>query len=360
MVRAWRPGKKMRTRGSECVVVPWFVLEVIDLDSAQQIYVHNPLDTEEDEEKTTQVLEQRIEQRARGIGDGNTRRFEVRCHFKSDDGVYSSWEPWTGNVTLPTAMPQWGQPHYAGLGSGSGGGGGGGWGGGGGMSGGGGGFGGPANQQAVFLRQNIDAAQRSDTVLGRAIAMYENIVYRLDLSNAYYVSQDMARMHAMAELNDRSRRNKLDEQMAELKMAAIQTALEKFLTALPMGFVVWNRWLQQKKADKEGTATPREKKATNTLRKLMLELEKNPMLSQDPQMLRNVLKGAGATDETLDDMFATFQEFAFDRMMVEAEVKVKDSILGLGQDGDANSGLKRLIRAAKGESIEIKAVGPSL
>jgi len=133
--------------------------------------------------------------------------------------------------------------------------------------------------------------------------------------------------------------------MAEIKMAALQTAMEKFFAAVPLGLVVANRWIQQKREEKDGKGTPREKKAVDTLRKIMLQLEKSPMGS-DPQMIRQLLTSAGIEQETLDDTFALFQEFAFDRMMSEAEKNTKSSILGMSDDGDASGGIKKLMRAA--------------
>lgn len=350
-IKGWHGGKPARDPNGNRVVLPWFALEVIHLDTSTVIYVHD-CDPAEADEEVAHKIETRIEQRARGMGDGGTHRFEVRCHFRSADGKQTAWEPWTSPITLPPATPHWGQPHYGGMGGGVsawGGGGGLGGGGGGGLGGGGafggGGFGGAQNQHATFLRANIDAAQRSDAVLMRAIDMIENHSRRLEAANAYFVSHEMERMSLIADLQDKSRRNKLEEQMAELKMAALQTAIEKFMVALPLGFVVANRWLKEKASARAGEASTREKRAFVALRSVMTQLEKTPA-GADPEVVRMMLKSAGVQDETLDDVFGLFQEMAFDRMMDAAEQNTKKSLLGMGDDGDAQTGIKRLLRAA--------------
>ena len=359
-IRGWHQGKVVRSPEGKRITIPWFCIEVVHLDTGTVVLCEDcPPDagraSQDVENEIAKLIEQRIEGRARGMGDGGMHRFEVRCHFRSEDGSITHWEPYTVPVTLPPQTPQWGQPHYGGSsgggsnfssGFGGGGFGGGGFGGGGGgMFGGSNAFGGPQSQAVAFARLNIDSAQRSDNVLMGAIEMYKDHARRLEASNNYYVSQDMSRMQLMQQLNDQSRRNRLDEQMAEIKMAALQTAMEKFFAAVPLGLVVANRWIQQKKEERDGTGTPREKKAVETLRKIMLQLEKSPMGS-DPQMIRGLLQSAGIEQETLDDTFALFQEFAFDRMMEGAEKSTKQSILGMGDDGDASGGIQKLLRAA--------------
>lgn len=359
-VRGWSQGKSARTPDGKRITIPWFAIEIVHLDSGTVVLEH-PCYADDTSETICKLIEQRIEHRTRGMGDGGMQRFEVRCHFSSEDGVVKAWEPYTVPVTLPPQVPHWGQPHYggsagpsawgggSGFGGGMGGMGGGGMGMGMGMGGafGGGGFGGPQNQHATFLRANIDQQQVTNSVLFRAIEMIERNSSQLQAANQYYVSQDMQRMQLIASLQDQSRRNKLEEQMAEIKMAALQTAMEKFLTAVPLGFVVLNRWLNQKKQEKEGIATPREKKATDTLKNLMNEIQKNPMMASDPQMMGNMLKGAGATDETITDLYSVFQEFAFDGMMEKAEENTKRSIMGMGdEDSNPNGGIQKLLRAA--------------
>lgn len=344
-IKIWHKGKLARDARGEKIKLTWHALEVIHLDTSTVIFVHTCDDGEQDEDVAA-VLEQRIEHRTRGMGDGSMQRFEIRCHFRSSDGLTTAWEPYTVPVTLPPSTPSWGQPHYGGMGPGGGGGGGGGFGGGVssyGGGGGGGGLGGPAAFGASLHRGYIDATQMAHGVLYRALDMVENHSRRLEAANARHEEREMDRMRLMDELQNTAQSRRLTEQMAELKLAMLETAMQKFMAALPLGFVVLNRWLNGKKETKTGQATPREKKAWDTLKKLTDELQKNPQLAENPQMLRMMLQGAGATEETVDDMFQTFQEFAFDKMMADAEVNTKRALLGIGE-GD--TGIQRLLKAA--------------
>lgn len=338
-IRIWHKGKWQRDSKGERIMLTWHALEVIHLDTATVIYVHT-CDKNEQDEDVAAVIEQRIEHRTRGMGDGSMQRYEVRCHFRSDDGVYTAWEPYTVPLTLPPATPSWGQPHYGGMGPG-----GGGFGGVSSYSGGsgGGGLGGPGAFGASLHRGYIDATQMAHNVLFRALDMVENHSRRLEAANARHEEREMDRMRLMDELQSTAMQRRLAEQMAELKMAALQTAMEKFFAALPLGFVVLNRWINGRKDEKAGEASPRERKAWETLRRLTDELQKNPQISENPQMLRMMLQGAGATEETVDDMFQTFQEFAFDKMMSQAEQNTKKQLLGIN---DSDTGIKRLLKVA--------------
>lgn len=340
-IKIWHKGKLARDARGEKIKLTWHALEVIHLDTSTVIYVHTCDDGEQDEDVAA-ILEQRIEHRTRGMGDGSMQRFEIRCHFRSNDGLTTAWEPYTVPVTLPPATPSWGQPHYGGMGPGGGGGFGGGvssYGGGGG----GGGLGGPAAFGASLHRGYIDATQMAHNVLFRALDMVENHSRRLEAANTRHEEREMDRMRLMDDLQNTAQSRKLAEQMAELKLAMLETAMQKCMAALPLGFVVLNRWLNGKKDAKAGQATPREKKAWETLKKLTDELQKNPQLAENPQMLRMMLQGAGATEETVDDMFQTFQEFAFDKMMANAEENTKKQLLGIGE-GD--TGIQKLLKAA--------------
>lgn len=341
-IKIWHRGKPARDPQGNRITLDWHALEVIHLDTAVVIYVHT-LDERDQDEDVARLIEERIEHRARGMGDGSMQRFEVRCHFRSKDGVTTAWEPYTVPLTLPPQTPHWGQSHYGGVGAGGGGFGGVSSYGGSGGFGGGGGLGGPAAFGASLHRGYIDATQMAHNVLFRALDMVENHSRRLEAANARHEEREMDRMRLMDELQNTAQTRKLNEQMAELKMAALQAAMEKFFSALPLGFVVLNRWLSVKKESKTGQATPRERKAWETLKKLTEELQKNPQLSENPRMLGMMLQGAGATEETVNDMFQTFQEFAFDKMMADAEANTKKALLGIG-DGD--TGIKRLLKAA--------------
>lgn len=336
-IQGWHKGKTARDATGGQVTLVWHALEVVHLDTATAIYVHSCSSSDQDKD-VAELIQQRIEHRARGMGDGSMQRFEVRCHFRSPDGRITAVEPYTVPVTLPPANPQWGQAHYGGMGSG-----GGGFGGGGGGFGGGGGGLGSANAFGMTLHRGlIDATQMAHQVLFRALDMVENHSRRLEASNARHEEREMDRVRLMDELQNTAHTRKLQENLAELKLATLQTALEKFMTALPLGFVVLNRWLNGKR-EEQGQAAPREKKLWETLRRLTDELQKNPQMAENPQMLGMMLQGAGATEETVTDIYQTLQEFAFDKMMANAEQQTKQTLLGVGE-GD--TGLRRLLKVA--------------
>ncbi len=337
-LRVWHRGKPGRGPNNERVMIPWFALEVIHLDSATVIYVHD-LQPDDADEDLQQLVEERIENRYRGYGE-QQQRFEVRCHFRDQyDNI--AWEPFTCCINLPPQTSSYGQPHHGGVGLA-------GYGGafnsGGGIAGFGAqnGFGRADNQLAVQLRGNIEDRQLSYSVLFRAVDMIENHCRRLEASNMRHEDRQMQVVELIDTLQDNSAKRKLDQQMAELKMAALQTALEKTLHALPMGFAVLNRWLQHKKEEKQGPVTSRQKKAEDTLKNICVQLQKGPA-GQNPDMVRAMLMQSGISEQTVDDAFHLFQEFYIDQAMENAETKVKQSILGVGEGDD---GLKRLLKAA--------------
>jgi hypothetical protein len=347
-LRTWHRGKPGRTPEGDRIILPWFALEVIHLDTATVIYPHQ-LDLDEQDEDICQLIEQKIEVRYRAFqSEMPSQRYEVRCHFRSEDGELSAWEPFTCNIHLAPQMQHYGQPHYGGMQggyfNGQGYGGpfgaqGGGLGGGSSLA----GLGQLANNSiAILMRGMTDDRQLSNIVLMRAIDMIENHSRRLEASNARHEDRTIDMYRLMDELHDHSATRKLNEQMAELKMAALQTALEKTLHALPMGFAVLNRWIQTKNEEKAGKITPRQKKAENVLKAIMNSLQKSEV-GKDPQAVRMMLQGAGIDEETIDSAFNIFQEFYFDQMIADSEKKVKESILG---QGEGENGIKRLLAAA--------------
>lgn len=348
-IRVWHRGKKGRGPDGSMITIPWFALELIHLDTSTVILTE-PIEPQDIDEDLHQTIEQKIEMRYRAFqSEFPQQRFEVRCHFRSDDGEITAWEPFTCGIHLPPQMQHYGQPHQ------------------GGMSGGffnGSGYGGPFtgnnggfgsgnsglsnlnNQHAIFLRANIDATQMAHVVLFRALDLIENHSRRLEASNSRHEDREVQRIELMNELMDSSAQRKLNEQMAELKMAALQTALEKTMHALPMGFAVLNRWLKSKQEEKSGKVTSRQSKAELILKNIMNQLQKNPGTS-DPEMVRGMLKEmVGLDEQTIDDTFSLFQEFYFDQMIENSEKKVKESILGFGEGENPGNGLTRLLKAA--------------
>ncbi len=347
-LRTWHRGKPGRTPTGERITLPWSALEVIHLDTGTVIYVHD-LDLDEQDEDLALMCEQKIEVRYRAFSSDNPQqRFEVRCHFRSEDGELTAWEPFTACIHLAPQMQHYGQPHYSGMSGGqfSGQGYGGAFGGSGAMGGAPnsmGNLGALANNTiAIMMRGMIDAQHRSDIVLMRGIDLIENHSRRLEASNARHEDRTIDMYRLMDELHDHSATRKLNEQMAELKMAALQTALEKTLHALPMGFAVLNRWIQAKREEKTGKITPRQVKAESVLKRIMSNLQKTEA-GKDPETVRMMLQSAGVEEETITDAFQIFQEFYFDQMIESSEKKVKESILG---QGEGESGIKRLLAAA--------------
>ena len=351
-IRVWHRGKKGRGPDGQLMTIPWFALELIHLDS-NTVILTEPIGPQDVDEDLHLIIEQKIEQRYRAYqSEFPQQRFELRCHFRSDDGEVTAWEPFTCGIHLPPQMQHYGQPHQGGMsggffgGSGYGGpfganGGGGGFGGGGN-----GGLGNVNNQHAIFVRANIDATQMANVVLFRALDLIENHSRRLEASNSRHEDREVQRIELMNTLMDSSAQRKLNEQMAELKMAALQTALEKTMQALPMGFAVMNRWLKAKQEEKAGKVTSRQSKAELILKNIMNQLQKNPTTS-DPETVRAMLTNmVGLDEQTIDDTFSLFQEFYFDQMIENSEKKVKESILGFGEGENSGNGLTRLLKAA--------------
>jgi len=349
-IRVWHRGKKGRGPDGQMITIPWFALELIHLDTSTVILTE-PIEPQDIDEDLHQTIEQKIEMRYRAYqSEFPQQRFEVRCHFRSDDGEITAWEPFTCGIHLPPQMQHYGQPHQGGMSGGffggSGYGGPFGANGGGGGFGNGGGLGNVNNQHAIFLRANIDATQMANVVLFRALDLIENHSRRLEASNSRHEDREVQRIDLMNTLMDSSAQRKLNEQMAELKMAALQTALEKTMQALPMGFAVMNRWLKSKQEEKAGKVTSRQSKAEVILKNIMNTLQKNPGTS-DPEMVRGMLKDmVGLDEQTIDDTFSLFQEFYFDQMIENSEKKVKESILGVGEGENPANGLTRLLKAA--------------
>jgi len=349
-IRVWHRGKKGRAPDGSMITIPWFALELIHLDTSTVIHTE-PIDPSDIDEDIHNTIERKIEMRYRAFEDqAPQQRFEVRCHFRSDDGEITAWEPFTCGIHLPPKMQHYGQPHQGGMSGGffNGSGYGGPFGAGGGL--GGGGFGNsqlnPNNIHAVFLRANIEASQMANVVLFRALDLIENHSRRLEASNSRHEDREVQRIELMNQLMDSSAQRKLNEQMAELKMAALQTALEKTMHALPMGFAVLNRWLKAKQEEKSGKVTSRQSKAEVVLKNIMNQLQRNPTTS-DPETVRTMLKEMVGLDEsTIDDTFSLFQEFYFDQMIENSEKKVKESILGFGEGENPGNGLTRLLKAA--------------
>jgi uncharacterized membrane protein YgcG len=345
-IRVWHRGKKGRGPDGSTITIPWFALEVIHLDSNTVIFTE-PLEPQDIDEDIHQMIEQKIEMRYEAYrGEFPQQRFEIRCHFRSDDGEITAWEPFTCGIHLPPKMQHYGQSHQGGMSGGffGGSGYGGPFGSGGGSSGA--GLANGNNMHAVFVRANIDATQMANVVLFRALDLIENHSRRLEASNSRHEDREVQRIELMNSLMDSSAKRKLDEQMAELKMAALQTALEKTMQALPMGFAVLNRWLKSKQEEKSGKVTSRQSKAELILKNIMNQLQKNPGTS-DPETVRGMLKEmVGLDEQTIDDTFALFQEFYFDQMIENSEKRVKEEILGFGEGEDSSNGLTRLLKAA--------------
>lgn len=350
-IRVWHRGKKGRGPDGIMIAIPWFALELIHLDTSTVILTE-PIEPQDVDEDVYEIITQKIKMRYEAYqSEFPQQRFEVRCHFRSDDGEITAWEPFTCGIHLPPKMQHYGQPHQSGMSGGFFGGSG--YGGpfaanGSGSFGGGanGGFGNANNQLAIQLRANIDATQMANVVLFRALDLIENHSRRLEASNSRHEDREVQRIELMNTLMDSSAQRKLNEQMAELKMAALQTALEKTMQALPMGFAVMNRWLKAKQEEKAGKVTSRQSKAEVILKNIMNQLQKNPSTS-DPEMVRGMLKNmVGLDEETIDDTFSLFQEFYFDQMIENSEKKVKESILGVGEGDNGSNGLTRLLKAA--------------
>lgn len=341
-IRTWHQGKNFKNQNGVKVACPWFVIEVIHLDTSTVIHTHE-CDISEEDEEVYSIIKNRIENRARGMGDGDLQRFEIRCHFRSEDGEITGWEPFTVPIKLPPTVSQYGQPHYGGMGGNGFGGGGGGFGGNG-FGGGGGGLANINNQHAVFVRGNIDSAHRSDIVLMRAIDMIENHARRLEASNARHEDRADTFFRLMEDMYDRTAQRRRDDQMQELKMAALQAAVEKVLHTLPLGLGIFNKWIKVKVEEKQGKVTSREAKALDVLKRVMKGLEKGPA-AQNPEMVKGLLKNAGVNEETIEDTFSLFQEFAIDNMIEKAETETKHSLLG--SDGSENNGLQKLLNAVR-------------
>jgi len=191
-----------------------------------------------------------------------------------------------------------------------------------------------------------------------ALSMVVNHARMLEGTVQRYQSQEFQRMDMMDRLQSNVAQRELDKQMAELKMAALTTAIEKGMHAFPLIMITMNKWLKARSDEKSGKATPREAKSMKVLRTLAEELSRNPMSRDNPDMIKGMLKGAGVSEDSIDGVFEIFQEFAIEDHIDQAEKKIHASLLG--KDGPENTGLQRLLALAHrktpdGETIVIES-----